>query len=67
MRERLRPRVPTIANDNGTPAQVVSLAARRQSTARRAPPGREWAPAILATFFTVPGTLSSTRDRQRSR
>jgi hypothetical protein len=38
------------ANDNGNASVVVSLAERR-ARARRAALLRDWAPAILATFF----------------
>jgi hypothetical protein len=39
------------ANDNGKAAVVVSLTERRER-ARRAALLRDWAPAVLATFFS---------------
>jgi hypothetical protein len=42
---------PRAANDNGKTAVVVSLTERRER-ARRAAFLRDWAPAILATFFS---------------
>ena len=42
---------PRAANDNGRATVVVSLTARRECAARRASLMRDWAPAILATFF----------------
>jgi len=42
---------PRPANDNGRTAVVVSLKERRAQAARRAVLMRDWAPAILATFF----------------
>jgi hypothetical protein len=51
---RLTARIETkarAANDNGTETVVISLTERRER-ARRAALLREWAPAILATFFS---------------
>jgi hypothetical protein len=39
------------ANDNGKTAVVISLRDRRERTARHGSLMRDWAPAILATFF----------------
>ncbi|HVU49062.1 MAG TPA: hypothetical protein VHL80_00145 [Polyangia bacterium] len=51
MKARIRSEAP-IANDNGKVASVVPLASRRTRAVRRRSTRREWAPAILATFFT---------------
>jgi hypothetical protein len=54
---------PRVANDNGSSAGVVSLSAYRENDARRPALMRDWAPAILATFFTVGhGTNAGARS-----
>ena len=61
MKARIRTN-PRIANDNGKPADVISVTARREDAARQGSHMREWAPAILATFFTVDcGSTSGPR------
>jgi hypothetical protein len=40
-----------IANDNGTVTDIVSVTRRREDGARGRSLMRDWAPAILATFF----------------
>jgi hypothetical protein len=53
MRSRTRTQAdPRVPDDDARPADVISLAARR--AARYGSPMRDWAPAILATFFTPP-------------
>jgi hypothetical protein len=51
MKARIQPKA-RIANDNGKAANIIPLSARRAADARRRSTEREWAPAILATFFT---------------
>jgi hypothetical protein len=50
MKTRIKTRA-RVANDNGRAAVVVSLTERRERAARQRALMRDWAPAILATFF----------------
>jgi hypothetical protein len=50
VKTRIRTKV-RVANDNGSATVVISLRERRERGARRASLMRDWAPAILATFF----------------
>jgi hypothetical protein len=59
MKTRIKAK-PRVANDNGEATTVVSLTERRERAARRRAAAaaragvfvmRDWAPAILATFF----------------
>ena len=58
---------PRVANDNGKSTKVVSLAARHEGAARQASLMRDWAPAILATFFTVDCGSMSGAPRMHGR
>jgi hypothetical protein len=44
-------RMARVANDNAKGTVVVSLSERRKRVRRRDSLMRDWAPAILATFF----------------